>query len=338
MTHHLGSWVSALADGQLGPAESERALAHVAGCPECADQLAAARQASRTLAVVRDAEPAPDLTARLLALAAQQPDGAETGPFTGPFGARTGRRAPVLPLGSSAYTAPARALTGDLTTRHVPWLQIAAGSAAGLAVVGASLFQLGAQPAVVPSAHPAQALSLLGSASERGSAGVGTWAPGLAARITAVSATSFGDSTTQADLAVLTWMDDAGWTCPLALPDGYEVTGARFVGDTGDVLELDLDGPDGRIVFTEQRGQLDVAAIGDAARLTVSGRTVYVLTLAPWHVVWQSGDTVVSIVSDASTPSSARLVADFPAAGYDDGLPARLTRGWDTVTGAFGRP
>jgi len=334
MTHHLGSWVSALADGQLGPAESERALAHVAGCPACADQLAAARQASRTLAVVRDAEPAPDLTARLLALAGQPSDGSEPGPF----GARPDRRAPVLPLGSSAYSASARALTGDLTTRHLPWLQIAAGSAAGLVVVGVSLFQLGARPSVVPSAHPAQALSILGGASERGSAGVGTWAPGLAARITAVSATSIDDATTNADLAVLTWMDDVGWTCPLALPEGYEVTGARFVGDADDVLELDLDGPDGRIVFTEQRGQLDVAALGDAARLAVAGRTVYVLTLAPWHAVWQSGDTVVSIVADAPTPSTARLVADFPAAGYDDGLPARLTRGWHTVTGAFSRP
>ncbi|WP_211254588.1 zf-HC2 domain-containing protein, partial [Cellulomonas cellasea] len=33
---HLGSRISALADGQLAPAAAERALAHVATCPQCA--------------------------------------------------------------------------------------------------------------------------------------------------------------------------------------------------------------------------------------------------------------------------------------------------------------
>ncbi|MFS0705380.1 zf-HC2 domain-containing protein, partial [Cellulomonas sp. 179-A 9B4 NHS] len=38
---HLGSWISALVDGQLDAAATERALAHVAGCRRCADELAA---------------------------------------------------------------------------------------------------------------------------------------------------------------------------------------------------------------------------------------------------------------------------------------------------------
>lgn len=34
---HLGEWLSPLADGQLPPAQAERALAHVASCRTCAE-------------------------------------------------------------------------------------------------------------------------------------------------------------------------------------------------------------------------------------------------------------------------------------------------------------
>lgn len=335
MTHHLGTWVSALADNQLGPAESERALAHVAGCASCAAELAAARQARRALSVVRDVEPGPDLTARLLALAAPSSAGSGT---SGPGRHAPGRHAPVMPLGSSAYATPARALSGDLTRRRRPGYRFAAGSVAGLSAVAASLFVLGAQAWVVPSANPAQALSMLGAASDPGRTASGTWDPDLVTQISAAATSSASSSGETADAAVLDWMDRTGWACPLELPVGYQVTAARLIGDAGARLEVDLAGPDGRIVLIEERGQLDVRALAGAAALEVGGRSVYVLTRQPWHAVWQSGDTVVSIVSEASTESMAELVASFPAAGYDDGLPARLTRGWDTVTGAFAQP
>ena len=56
---HLGSRLSALVDGQLSPAESERALEHVAGCPRCTEELAAARAARRALSAAAHVEPAP---------------------------------------------------------------------------------------------------------------------------------------------------------------------------------------------------------------------------------------------------------------------------------------
>ena len=40
MTGHLGDLLSALADGELGPAEADRARAHLAACPACAAELA----------------------------------------------------------------------------------------------------------------------------------------------------------------------------------------------------------------------------------------------------------------------------------------------------------
>ncbi len=328
MTNHLGSWVSALADGQLGPAATERALAHVAGCPSCAAELAAARLARQALAGARDVEPAPDLTARLLALAGPAPSGDES--------PDPERRRRVVPLGMSAYATPARALSGELNPRQRPGLRLAAGSLAGLGVFAMVLFVLGGEPSVVPTLHPAQALSMLGHARGPGGTASGTLAPELAAQISnaaSSSGTSQGNGGVT-EAAVLRWMSGTDWTCPAGLPTGYEVTAARLVGDAGSVLEVDLAGPDGNMVLTEQRGRLDGAALTGVRRHAVGDRMVYVLTSQPWHGVWQSGDTIVSVVSEAATPSVTALVGGFPADGYDDGPVARLARGWDLVTGA----
>ncbi|NMR19891.1 zf-HC2 domain-containing protein [Cellulomonas fimi] len=338
MNHHLGSWVSALVDGQLPPAEAERALAHAAACPLCAEEVAAARQARRALSVARDVEPAPDLTARLLALAATA-DPQDVGRQE-----VRGRGARVLPLGSSAYAVPARALTGELASRRLPRMRLAAGSLVGVGVVTAGLFLLGEQPRVVPSTDPAEALSQLARAQGpgTGSASVveveveveveqtpGTTSPSTGA--------AFGSAH---DEAVLAWLRREGWTGPAALPEGYEVTSARLThGATGSVgLELDLDGPDGRVVVTEEHGRLDVSGLDGATARTMAGYEVYELSRQPWHVVWQSQDTVVSLVAGAPADSLTDLVAGFPADGYDDRFPARITRGWDTVTGALARP
>lgn len=328
MTQHLGTWVSALVDGQLGPAATERALAHVAACPACASELAVARQARRMLAVVDDVEPAPDLTARLLALGALPPSGRGLGPE------RPGERKLVVPLGLSAYSSPARALSGDLTARRRPGVRVVLASLAGAGTVAMGLFFLGDPSPVVPTAHPAEVLSLLGAARGPGQTVSGNLAPDLAAQI---SSSSIGSAGSGADEAtVLAWMRDAGWTCPAGVPDGYEITSARLTEDA--LLELDLAGPDGPIVLIEERGRLAGASLTGVPTEVVGGRTVLVLNRQPWHVVWQSGDTVVSIVAEASTTSVAELVADFPAAGFDDGPAARITRGWDTVTGALARP
>ncbi len=331
MTQHLGTWVSALVDGQLGPAATERALAHVAACPACAHQLAVARQARQALSVVHDVEPAPDLTARLLALGAA--------PQVNPAGKGCGgERRPVLPLGMSAYALPARALSGDLMPRRRSGFRIAVGSLAGVGVAVLGLFLLGDEPPVVPSAHPAEALSILGRASGPGATASGALAPDLAAQISTSTSTESRSGLGATETAVLDWMRATGWTCPSGMPDGYEITAARLIGE-GDVrLELDLAGPDGPIVVTEERGRLQDAALEGVPTRAIGDRTVYVLNRQPWHVAWQSGDTVVSIIADASTDSVADLVAQFPAAAFDDGLPARVTRGWATVTGAFARP
>ncbi|TAK68590.1 MAG: hypothetical protein EPO13_10820 [Actinomycetota bacterium] len=53
---HLGEWVSGLLDGALSGAERDRALAHLARCPQCRDEVDAVRQLK---AALRDCPPPP---------------------------------------------------------------------------------------------------------------------------------------------------------------------------------------------------------------------------------------------------------------------------------------
>lgn len=56
-TGHLGDLASALVDGQLAAAEEERALAHVAGCPACASELAATARVRDLVRALGPVEP-----------------------------------------------------------------------------------------------------------------------------------------------------------------------------------------------------------------------------------------------------------------------------------------
>ncbi len=67
---HLGDRIAALADGELGHAERDRALAHVAGCPSCRAALEEQRAVRTLLSSAAAPEPAPETMAALLSLAA----------------------------------------------------------------------------------------------------------------------------------------------------------------------------------------------------------------------------------------------------------------------------
>ncbi|HEY3438812.1 MAG TPA: zf-HC2 domain-containing protein, partial [Actinotalea sp.] len=170
---HLGSQLSALADGQLSAQAAENVLAHVAGCPECAAELAAARAARQVLASAFDVPVAPDLTRRLLALGATSGVPAAT---TRPDARRSPSRASVsrtsVPLPGARPAArpmPADCLHGDLGSgwsRPARWGSLAL---AGAAAASAALFVIGGLQPVVPDGQTAQALTVLGRAASDGS-------------------------------------------------------------------------------------------------------------------------------------------------------------------------
>lgn len=315
---HLGLWVSDLADGQLDAAATERALAHVAGCARCAAELDAARDAHRALAAACDVAPDPELTDRLLALSASIPSTSGD---------------PLRDRGRSADWERPRAweptLSGDLGSRrrHRTRRLVAAG-AGGVGVLGVTLFALGQAPVVSPDPSRVAALTLLADAEPPGH----DVAAGRAATADA-----------------LAWLTDHGWSAPAALPDGYAVTALRTDGCAGTdgsdgAVELDLAGPDGSVVACLRQGRLaDLGATvagpaeGTPGAFADRDHDVRVLSSEPWHVAWQSGDTVVDVATDVDAETLAELVAAFPgsAEGDDAGVLHEISRGWSTMTGAM---
>jgi hypothetical protein len=140
---HLGSRVTALVDGRMDPSETERALIHVASCPRCADELAAARATRAALAQARHA-PAPDptLTVRLLSMRAEAP-------------ARPGD-----PFAGSDPATRAFEVRPAIERSHGRRLWTV-GATLGVSVAGA-LFVLGSSPSIAPVQNPADVLGLLG--------------------------------------------------------------------------------------------------------------------------------------------------------------------------------
>ncbi|WP_199422353.1 zf-HC2 domain-containing protein [Actinotalea solisilvae] len=340
---HLGSQISALVDGQLPPAAAERVLAHAAACRECADELAAARAARRALAGAADVPVDPGLTARLVALGAPPCDPSARGVPR----RDTPRRLPdgSLPMpGSRRAELPGRAtgcLGGDLTRSRTPARVLA--TAAGVGVVAATLVALGVQPAVAPSTHPAHALTLLSRAGtgEGVTATPRTSTLGSSASLGGTATTALTWRSTPTETVgegepILTWLGEEGWSAPDHLPEGYAVTTVRDDVDGSSGIEVDLAGPLGTIVVTEQHGRLDPSAVAGAPLTTVGERSVHLLSSAPWHVVWQSGSTVVSVVAETRTSAAEELVTAYPHTRYDDRVAARLARGWDVIAGAWG--
>ncbi|WP_017541831.1 anti-sigma factor family protein [Nocardiopsis halophila] len=89
-TEHLGERVSALVDGELGAAERDRALIHLASCDSCRFEADMLRRLKRRLHGLDGPEPAADLLGRLSALgspSAEPPHGPpDAGGGPPPFG------------------------------------------------------------------------------------------------------------------------------------------------------------------------------------------------------------------------------------------------------------
>ncbi len=67
-SNHLGDLAAALVDGRLPHADREQALAHVAGCAPCREELDDQRRLKARLSTLGTPEPSTDLLARLSAV------------------------------------------------------------------------------------------------------------------------------------------------------------------------------------------------------------------------------------------------------------------------------
>ncbi|MGW2095951.1 zf-HC2 domain-containing protein [Promicromonospora sukumoe] len=311
---HLGDLVSALADGQLSPAETERALSHVTMCRLCARELDTARAARRALSSAADVVPDPALTARLMALQASIPPTDED-PLRRPFLGPDPLAAPVWPASPGFGGFDGRI---DRPARRRRAARVTALGVGGVGALGLALFTLGDVPVVSPQLSAQTSMTMLGRTGPDDAAAGQDVLAGLDV------------DPAQVTPAALDWAADNGWVAPTDLPAGYTVSAMRLVGDRGQTLEIDLTGPSGHAVVRERAGQL---ARGGT---TVGG--VQVLATEPAHVAWQSDDMVVDVVAEAPEEVLTELVASFGEHGYDAGVLPRIARGWHTVTGAIESP
>lgn len=321
---HLGALVSDLADGQLSVAEIEHALAHVAVCPRCSAELEASRAARRAVARTSDVAPDAALTIRLLALAGAGP---EHGRSHLPAGPGVGQPRPS-----------GRVLTGEVGSRSATRQHLV--SISGFVVVAAAavLFALGGEPLVAPSVHPGVAERLLAGAPFESEVRTGSTlvvnASSEVSDFAAVTGSNLSIELGPQQAAALEWLRAHSWTAPTGLPAGFTVTAIRLQEAGDEVLELDLARGTERIVVLEQRGRLDPSGFSDVVPQRIRDRDVYLVATTPWHLVWESGSTVVTVIAEAPAEVIEDLVAAFPLGVQSASVPGRVIRGWAVMTGA----
>ncbi len=122
-------------------------------------------------------------------------------------------------------------------------------------------------------------------------------------------------------------LNDEGWTCPDSLPGDFALTVLHRLDPNGDVVHASYSDGLSTVSVFEERGRLDDRSLNDFTTERVGTGDVALREGLPSVAVWQSGDTVYTLVTDAPTSVVTRLVAGLPhqsVEGDDDG---RLVRG-----------
>jgi anti-sigma factor RsiW len=76
------------------------------------------------------------------------------------------------------------------------------------------------------------------------------------------------------------------------------------------------------VIITEQHGRLNDSLVADLPRADVDGLDVYVVSEDPAHVVWQTGEVVVSALCECEMTTLESVAAAFP----DDEQPGFVDR------------
>lgn len=257
---HFGEWISAYVDGELSTPRSERLMMHTAQCKECAIELESVREARRALLSVPDAEPSPDLTARLMRATSGE---------MGPENQRPRRESPAELQPETGADRTYAALTGEVRRpRRTRRVLLTAGLGVGAVLI--VLGTLGAPTLVTPDLSEIEALTVLSGGQARESM----------------------------------------------------------------VRQVDLGQQDDPIMVREQAGKLATEDLDAVATTRIADRTVFVLSVEPLHLVWQSSDIVVDLVAAGQTQAVTEVIEHYPNHSFPSGFEHQIARGWATLTGA----
>jgi anti-sigma factor RsiW len=349
VTGHLGTQISALADGQLRGTAADRALAHIAACDACAAELASAHAARQALAAAFDVPVDPALTQRLLALGGASGVARAAMRPPSPASHRRPLEDSSAPLPGSSRDHLVGCGDGSVRIGGLP-ARVAATLTMSAAALAAVLLTLGELPAVESPSDQAFALTVLARAGAAGSsapavqdaranaAGASVASAVLRAPDDAVTTTPDATSDQLPDPSLVgqpgldAWLTENSWRPVGPLPQGYELTAIRTAPGS---IELDLDGAQGVIVVMQDRGRLDEDVVDRSVSLDLGNGELLVLSSSPCHVVAQSGDVVVGIVAEMPGTAAHDLLSGVPSHPYDARLSARLARGWTALTGAW---
>jgi anti-sigma factor RsiW len=143
---HLGDRLTALVDGELGHAERDRVLVHLAGCEECRAEADALRRVKRRVSGLGDAAPGDRLLHKLQAMA-------EPGdPLPPPVSRLPGHARPRARTVRPVDNRPRRA--GTRYRRPRGRYLIAGAAALAVFGVGSAAFAAGSDPGSVPRVAP----------------------------------------------------------------------------------------------------------------------------------------------------------------------------------------
>jgi sigma-E factor negative regulatory protein RseB len=138
------------------------------------------------------------------------------------------------------------------------------------------------------------------------------------------------------DPAALQRMRNRGWDCPDKLPPALQLVDARRGGGHyGGIVHLSYSDGLASVSVFEQRGRLRASDLADYQPTTIRGRQVYLRDGVPQRLVWASGDTVYTVVADASARTVGDVVGALPRPTDDSGTLHRLGRGLDRVASWF---
>lgn len=317
MSAHLGPLVSALVDEQLGAAARERALAHAAQCDQCAAEIRATRSARGLLSKASGVpELRTDFMSGLVNMAHAQTDQQSAAHIS------QSNSNPFIPVAE----VPKTQFSGDLKqpTSVRQWLRYTA--VFGLGGACAAAFLLGSPSVINPVSNTsvlAQRLGVVENAK-------------LFTPETQVSTANSNGALDSIDTSLLqTWLQHNGWSAPVSLPHGVSVQRVGYVDGRESELEIVVQTPAGMVLVSEAKGKLDSQALAKFETIDDHTEPIYVLSSQPAHLVWQSGDTVIELVSQLSTQELVELCKSFEAEGYDTGISARFIRGFSDIAGAI---
>lgn len=295
MSAHLHEEITALADGRLGPEATERAVEHLAACPQCSEALAAERALRRTLTQTGDLPLPPDLTHRLMGVATQ--------PIP----------APGVGLGNAvARTWADRPSRRRLVARSSAAMAGAASLIVLLVVIGTAFQRSGDPDTLLSQSSGASLLPVQFPTPESGVAALG---------FPAATQTQAG----------IRWLEQNDWPAPAGLPEGAELRVLGTLVEQGEEVLLAEVTHQGRTAtLIAQRGIVEESELDHLPEVDLGGAVAHRLPGPGFTLVLQCSNTVVLITSTEHRGLVAEIAEGMPVE-RPHAITGRMTEGWQAL-------